>query len=123
TELIAELCGFTGRISWDTSQPNGQPRRCLDTSRADHLFGFRARTEFRDGLKRTIAWYGQYRESIVPRDRYWAQHRPKAHDWTACIGKAPRIFAPVHTLYGGLTLSQTGCRQGPQHLPTSRSTS
>ena len=57
TEQIAELCGFQGRISWDTSKPNGQPRRCLDTSRAEQLFGFRARTEFVDGLRETIAWY------------------------------------------------------------------
>ncbi len=57
TELVAELCGFTGRITWDTSKPNGQPRRCLDTSRAERLFGFRARTDFREGLRHTIAWY------------------------------------------------------------------
>jgi GDP-L-fucose synthase len=55
--LIAELTGFDGRIRWDTSQPNGQPRRALDTSRAEQLFGFRARTDFRDGLARTIEWY------------------------------------------------------------------
>jgi len=55
--LIAELTGFQGRIVWDTSKPNGQPRRCLDTSRAEREFGFRARTPFREGLKRTVAWY------------------------------------------------------------------
>jgi GDP-L-fucose synthase len=60
-ELIAELCGFTGRLVWDTTKPDGQPRRCLDTSRAEQAFGFRARTNFREGLTRTIAWYRQHR--------------------------------------------------------------
>lgn len=61
TEQIADLCGFTGNIVWDTSKPNGQPRRCLDTSRAEELFGFRARTDFIAGLRRTIKWYQQHR--------------------------------------------------------------
>ena len=56
-ELIAELMGFTGEITWDTSMPNGQPRRSLDASRAKELFGFEARTSLREGLERTIAWY------------------------------------------------------------------
>ena len=56
-ELVAELTGFDGEIVWDSSKPNGQPRRRLDVSRAEELFGFRARTPFRDGLERTIAWY------------------------------------------------------------------
>jgi GDP-L-fucose synthase len=56
-ELIAELTGFDGELIWDTSMPNGQPRRQLDASRAEQLFGFRARTPLRDGLARTIAWY------------------------------------------------------------------
>jgi GDP-L-fucose synthase len=56
-ELIAELAGFTGEITWDESMPNGQPRRSLDTSRAQELFGFEARTSLREGLERTIAWY------------------------------------------------------------------
>ncbi len=55
-EMVAELTGFQGRIVWDTSKPNGQPRRCLDVSRAERAFGFRARTTFRDGLARTVAW-------------------------------------------------------------------
>jgi GDP-L-fucose synthase len=58
-ELIAELTGFRGQILWDTSKPNGQPRRCLDTSRAWELFAFRAQTDFREGLRQTIAWYGE----------------------------------------------------------------
>jgi GDP-L-fucose synthase len=57
TEQIGQLMGFTGRIVWDPNHPDGQPRRCLDTSRADRLFGFRAQTPFEEGLKRTIAWY------------------------------------------------------------------
>ena len=56
-ELIAELTGFEGEIVWDPSQPNGQPRRSLDTSRARELFGFEARMSLREGLERTIAWY------------------------------------------------------------------
>jgi len=56
-ELVAEAVGFEGRISWDTSMPNGQPRRSLDASRAEELFGFRARTPLREGLERTVAWY------------------------------------------------------------------
>ena len=56
-ETIADLTGFEGEIVWDTSMPNGQPRRSLDASRAADLFGFRARTALRDGLERTIAWY------------------------------------------------------------------
>jgi len=57
TELVTRLTGFTGAIRWDTSKPNGQPRRKLDTSRAKEYFGFESHTNFEDGLKRTIAWY------------------------------------------------------------------
>jgi GDP-L-fucose synthase len=56
-ETIADLTGFEGEIVWDTSMPNGQPRRSLDASKAAQLFGFRARTTLREGLERTIAWY------------------------------------------------------------------
>jgi GDP-L-fucose synthase len=56
-ELVAELTGFSGEIAWDTSKPNGQPRRRLDTTKAEELLGFRARTGLREGLERTIAWY------------------------------------------------------------------
>jgi len=55
--LIVELTGFQGRIVWDASKPDGQPRRMLDTSRAFREFGFRAATDFREGLKKTIEWY------------------------------------------------------------------
>jgi GDP-L-fucose synthase len=63
-ELIAELSGFAGEITWDTSMPNGQPRRNLDATRAAKLFGFRANTSLREGLERTIAWY---RENALAR--------------------------------------------------------
>jgi GDP-L-fucose synthase len=59
-EQIAELTGFAGEIEWDTSMPNGQPRRSLDASRARELFGFEAQTPLRDGLERTIAWYREH---------------------------------------------------------------
>ncbi len=55
--LIAEETGFAGEIVWDRTKPDGQPRRCLDTSRAQQEFGFQAGTQFRDGLRRTIEWY------------------------------------------------------------------
>ena len=58
-ELIAELTGFKGQLVWDTTKPDGQPRRGLDTTLAAQAFGFRAQTNFREGLKRTIAWYRQ----------------------------------------------------------------
>lgn len=56
-DLICQLMGFTGRIVWQTDQPNGQPRRCLDTRRAKRSFGFIARTPLKEGLKQTIEWY------------------------------------------------------------------
>jgi GDP-L-fucose synthase len=55
--LIAELTRYEGEIVWDADKPNGQPRRRLDVSRAENLFGFRASTPLRNGLERTIAWY------------------------------------------------------------------
>lgn len=62
--LVAELTGFTGELRWDASKPDGQPRRCLDTSRARELFGFVAQTDFRQGLQATINWYRDWhRES------------------------------------------------------------
>jgi GDP-L-fucose synthase len=56
-ERIVALTGFKGRIVWDASKPDGQPRRCLDTTRAERAFGFRAATSFADGLERTVRWY------------------------------------------------------------------
>ncbi len=60
-ERIARLMRFEGTVRWDSSQPDGQPRRCLDTSRAESQFGFRAETSFEEGLRRTIAWYREQR--------------------------------------------------------------
>lgn len=57
--LICELMGYEGELIWETNQPNGQPRRCLDTQKAKAAFGFVAEMEFREGLKRTIEWYGK----------------------------------------------------------------
>lgn len=56
-KLIAELAGFNGRIEWDATKPDGQPRRCLDIQRAEELLGWRAAVDLREGLKRTIEWY------------------------------------------------------------------
>jgi GDP-L-fucose synthase len=59
-DLVALLCrlmGYRGELRWDAAKPDGQPRRCLDTARAERLFGFRAATSFEEGLRRTIEWY------------------------------------------------------------------
>jgi len=63
-ELIGRLTGFKGRITWDTRKPNGQPRRRLDTSKAEREFGFKAKMDFEEGLKRTIEWYRNNRLKI-----------------------------------------------------------
>jgi GDP-L-fucose synthase len=60
-EMIARLTGFEGELVWDTSKPNGQPRRALDTTRAESYFGFKARMSFEEGLRRTIDWYVENR--------------------------------------------------------------
>jgi GDP-L-fucose synthase len=65
-ELIAHLVGFKGQIRWDPNKPDGQPRRCLDISRAERHFGFRATTGFEEGLRRTIEWYRRERFSPTP---------------------------------------------------------
>jgi GDP-L-fucose synthase len=65
-EMIARLTGFQGKLIWDTTKPNGQPRRALDISRAEKYFGFKAQMSFEEGLRRTIAWY---RENKGVRDR------------------------------------------------------
>jgi len=66
-ELVVELTGFGGEIRWDTSKPDGQPRRCVDPGRARELFGFEATTDFREGLQRTIEWYRANREAAEAR--------------------------------------------------------
>jgi GDP-L-fucose synthase len=63
-EQICELCAFKGEIRWDPSKPDGQPRRCLDTTRAERAFGFKAKTSFREGLIETIAWYERHRQDL-----------------------------------------------------------
>ena len=60
--LITELTGFKGRVIWDETKPDGQPRRMLDTARAYREFGFKARTDFREGLAKTIEWYRSHRD-------------------------------------------------------------
>ena len=67
--LIAKLTGFQGRIVWDSSKPDGQPRRSLDTARAAEQFGFRARVPFEQGLKETIEWYRSSRKTSAPETR------------------------------------------------------
>lgn len=64
-ELIARLTGFSGKLVWDTSKPNGQPRRALDTSRAARFFGFKAAVSFEDGLRETIQWYREHQSEIL----------------------------------------------------------
>ncbi len=59
-EKIKNIIGFNGKITWDLTKPDGQPRRCLDTSRAEKEFGFKAKTNFSDGLEKTIRWYINY---------------------------------------------------------------
>jgi dTDP-glucose 4,6-dehydratase/GDP-L-fucose synthase len=64
-ETIADVTGFQGEIKWDTSKPDGQPRRKLDTTRAREEFDWEATTEFREGLKQTVAWYESHRQEIL----------------------------------------------------------
>ena len=61
-KLIAKFTGFKGGIVWDTTEPNGQPRRRLDTTKAEKEFGFKAKTNFREGLKKTVEWYRQVKD-------------------------------------------------------------
>jgi GDP-L-fucose synthase len=68
-ELAATVCSlakFRGSLTWDTSKPNGQPRRMLDTTRAAERFGFRATTSFADGLRETVEWYEATRAARGP---------------------------------------------------------
>jgi GDP-L-fucose synthase len=68
-ELVRAATGYEGSISWDTTKPGGQPRRALDTSRAEALFGFRAQVSLRDGIDRTVAWYRSARRSGLAASR------------------------------------------------------
>jgi GDP-L-fucose synthase len=67
TELIAKLSHFQGKIAWDPSKPDGQPRRCLDVSRAKSAMGFTAKTSLEDGLKKTIQWFEAHRGDFTQR--------------------------------------------------------
>jgi GDP-L-fucose synthase len=67
-KLIAEATGFTGEVRWDTSKPDGQPRRRVDPSRAASSFGFQAETTFAEGLRRTVDWYLAHRGAAEARD-------------------------------------------------------
>jgi GDP-L-fucose synthase len=64
-ELITHITGFHGRVTWDTTKPNGQPRRKLDTTRAEEEFGFKARVSFEEGLRQTVAWYETARKASL----------------------------------------------------------
>jgi GDP-L-fucose synthase len=63
--LVADVVGFQGKITWDTTMPNGQPRRSIDATRARELFGFEARTSLREGLERTVAWYREHAGAVA----------------------------------------------------------
>jgi GDP-L-fucose synthase len=63
SNLISSITGFRGKIEWDASRPDGQPRRCLDTTRAKQEFAFEAKTALRDGLRKTVEWYRQVSEA------------------------------------------------------------
>src|SRR6202030_4294765 len=68
-KLVNEIVGYGGEVVWDTTRPNGQPRRKLDTSRATQYFGFRSKTSLHDGLRRTVEWYLQTAQTpgdVVP---------------------------------------------------------
>ncbi len=62
--MIAAQVSFTGNIIWDTTKPNGQPRRCLDVTRAKELFGFKFSHTLREGLAKTVAWFLTHRHAI-----------------------------------------------------------
>ena len=66
-ELIVAAVGFDGEIRWDTSKPDGQPRRRVDATRAEQLFGFMPRTTFEQGLRKTVDWYLGHREEAEKR--------------------------------------------------------
>src|ERR1019366_2608740 len=69
-DLVIRSTGFVGAVEWDETMPDGQPRRCLDVSRAEREFGFRANTSFAEGIQRTIDWYRGQRARPQGRSRY-----------------------------------------------------
>ena len=62
--MVATRVGFTGEIIWDTTKPNGQPRRCLDINRAKELFEFRTQNRLQDGIHKTVDWFMQNRHQV-----------------------------------------------------------
>ncbi|MFZ5910055.1 MAG: GDP-L-fucose synthase family protein [Chloroflexota bacterium] len=68
-EMIGRLTGFEGKLVWDTSKPNGQPRRGLDVTRAKEYFGWQAQVPFEEGMRRTIAWFKENKERIESREQ------------------------------------------------------
>jgi GDP-L-fucose synthase len=70
TALVVKLSGFKGMIAWDPSKPDGQPRRCLDVSRAKEQIGFEAKMPLEEGLRRTIEWFETHRATF--RERQFA---------------------------------------------------
>ena len=64
-ELIVKLTGFEGKVVWDKSKPDGQPRRALDVTRAKEYFGFQAKTPFEEGLRNTIEYFKEYQDQIA----------------------------------------------------------
>ena len=64
--MTAELVGYQGSFVWDKTKPNGQPRRCLDVTRANELFGFQARSDLRDGIAQTVKWFVAHRHDFTP---------------------------------------------------------
>ena len=89
--LIARLMGFEGEIVWDTSKPDGQPRRCLDTSKAEQLFRFRAKTPFEKGLQPTIAWYQE--KSWCGRNKALMIHLTAEVSPSAQVSEEPRVWS------------------------------
>ena len=63
--MTADLLGYNGKIIWDTEKPNGQPRRCLNVSKAEERFNFKAQTSFEEGMKKTIQWYEENKKTIL----------------------------------------------------------
>jgi GDP-L-fucose synthase len=76
-DMLVRILGFRGQVRWDTSKPDGQPRRCVDASRASRLFGFEAETRFEEGLRRTMDWYRRER-AASPRLRWERPGLPQA---------------------------------------------
>ena len=104
-ELVADVTGFEGGIGWDTSMPNGQPRRQLDATRARELFGFEAQTALREGLERTVAWYRAARARVMLAEFVLRQSPPSA---AVAAGAARHVLLRQNTRRHG-TSGRHGC--------------